>query len=624
MLNRLSIRQKLTAMLMIISALVLALASIAFMAWDLYRFRAEMYADLVTQARLVLDNTAAAVTFNDAAAADETLDMLAIHPHTQLACLYLPTGEVFAERVFRGKGDRCPSLPQTGFITTADRVLVTEQLVRDRDPGAWLLIGIDRDAERARLRAEIIAAGVIIAAGMLLSLWLSTRLQRLVAAPIARLADTAQTITDRRDYSIRAAVRPTRDEIGILVQSFNSMLDEIETSQRERADLLEREQQANRLKDEFLATLSHELRTPLNAIVGWVHLLRRGQLPADEIKHALERIDRNAHAQSRLVQDLLDVSRITSGKLLLDIREMDLATVALNALDACRPAAEARHVSLLTEFTGAFPTMGDPDRLQQVLWNLVTNAVRFTPAGGTVTVGVSRHDMIDTVEVRDTGAGIDPQFIPYMFEPFRQADGASTRAHGGLGIGLTIVRRLSEMHGGTVSVASDGPGKGATVRVNLPVRLPAQTAVPSLPPRSRVASLALATVLVVDDDPDTLQLLQSTLLMAGAKPVGAVSVEEAMRVVDTVSLDALISDIAMPGQDGYTLITLMKDRLGPGMPAATIALTAFATRADRDRALAAGFREHLTKPVNPDILLQTLEDLLAEGAAPPTERHGSG
>ena len=157
------------------------------------------------------------------------------------------------------------------------------------------------------------------------------------------------------------------------------MLDEIQASQRERAELLDREQQANRLKDEFLATLSHELRTPLNAIVGWVHLLRRGQLPAEEAKHALERIDRNAHAQARLVQDLLDVSRITSGKLLLDIREMDLATVALNAIDACRPAADARQVALVTQFGGAFPTMGDPDRLQQVLWNLITNAVRFTP-----------------------------------------------------------------------------------------------------------------------------------------------------------------------------------------------------------------------------------------------------
>ena len=450
---------------------------------------------------------------------------------------------------------------------------------------------------------------------MLLSWLLSRQLQRLISAPIARLAATARTITEGGDYSIRAAVRPTRDELGVLVQSFNGMLDEIEASQRERADLLDREQQANRLKDEFLATLSHELRTPLNAIVGWVHLLRRAQLPPEEIEHALERIDRNAHAQARLVQDLLDVSRITSGKLLLDVREMDLATVALNAIDACRPAADARQVALVPEFSGSFATMGDPDRLQQVLWNLITNAVRFTPANGRVTVALSRSAMVDTLEVRDTGAGIEPQFIPYMFEPFRQADGASTRTHGGLGIGLTIVRRLTEMHGGTVSVASDGPGKGATLTVQLPIRVStgAPPAAVARPPRA--ASLALARVLVVDDDPDTLELLQSTLAAAGANPVSASSVADAMRKVDGLAFDALISDIAMPGQDGYTLMTLLRDRLGARMPAATIALTAYASRADRDRAIAAGFREHLTKPVNPDILLQTLEDLLAEDAA---------
>jgi CheY-like chemotaxis protein len=315
------------------------------------------------------------------------------------------------------------------------------------------------------------------------------------------------------------------------------------------------------------------------------------------------------------VQDLLDVSRITSGKLLLDVRDTDLATVAMNAIDACRPAADARQVSLVADFTGSFPTLGDPDRLQQVLWNLITNAVRFTPANGTVTVSLSRGEATDTIQVRDTGAGIEPQFIPFMFEPFRQADAASTRAHGGLGIGLTIVRRLTEMHGGTVAVSSDGPGQGATLTVTLPVRRSSQATNPLLLQRPRVGSLAQATVLVVDDDADTLDLLESTLEMAGAQTIAAHSVAEAVLAVDGRRLDAMVSDIAMPGQDGYTLIALMKDQLGAAMPAATIALTAYASRADRERALAAGFREHLAKPVNPDVLLQTLEDLLAEDAA---------
>jgi CheY-like chemotaxis protein len=301
--------------------------------------------------------------------------------------------------------------------------------------------------------------------------------------------------------------------------------------------------------------------------------------------------------------------------LLLDIREMDLGTVALNAIDACRPAADARQVSLVPRFDGAFITMGDPDRLQQVLWNLISNAVRFTPAQGEVVVAIARDAQVDIIEVRDNGAGIEPQFIPFMFEPFRQADGASTRTHGGLGIGLTIVRRLTEMHGGTVAVASDGLGKGATLTVTLPVRSPVRAATPPAAQKTRAASLTQATVLVVDDDPDTLELLAATLSAAGATPIRATSVMEALAALDATPVDALVSDIAMPGQDGYTLLTLMKDRLGAGMPAATIALTAYASRSDRDRALAAGFRRHLTKPVNPEVFLQTLEDLLSEDAA---------
>jgi signal transduction histidine kinase/ActR/RegA family two-component response regulator len=609
MFNRLSIRQKLTAMLMLTSGGVLALASVAFVSWDFYRFRADMRADLVTQAQLVLGNTAAAITFNDPDAAAETLDMLEIHPHMQVACLYLPDGRLFTSRVFRDLSDRCPASVSPGMTIAPNRMVVTEQLSRGRDPGALLLMASDLEGHAARIRTQASAVAAILGAGLLLSFLLASMLQRMVGEPVTALSNTARTIADRGDYSIRAT-RTTRDEIGVLVDAFNRMLDEIQASQRERAELLDREQQANRLKDEFLATLSHELRTPLNAIVGWVHLLRRG-LPEDEVKHALERIDRNAHAQARLVQDLLDVSRITSGKLLLDVRDIDLATVTLNAIDACRPAADARQVTLVTQFSGEFRTMGDPDRLQQVLWNLITNAVRFTPANGSVTVSLSRTGETDTIEVRDTGPGIEPQFIPFMFEPFRQADAASTRQHGGLGIGLTIVRRLTEMHGGTVTVASEGPGKGATLTVRLPARKVQSLPAAHLLPRQRVASLAEATVLVVEDDQDTLELLESALKLAGAKPIGARSVVDALRAADGRTFDAIVSDIAMPGQDGYTLLVLLRDRLGPAMPDVCIALTAFAGRADREKALSAGFTEHIAKPVNPDIVLQTLQDLLA-------------
>jgi signal transduction histidine kinase/ActR/RegA family two-component response regulator len=609
MLNRLSIRQKLTAMLMVASTSLLLMAAVAFAVWDFYRFRADMQADLATQAQVVLENTAAAITFNDPDAAGETLEMLGIHPHTQLACLYLSSGQLFAFRGFRDQSDACPPSAAPGVELSPNRMSVTEELQRGRNPGARLLLASDLEAHRARLETQATAVGILIAVGLIISFLLSTLLQPIVARPIAALAGTARSIAERGDYSIRAA-NPTEDEIGVLVQAFNRMLDEIQASQRERAALLNREQEANRLKDEFLATLSHELRTPLNAIVGWVHLLRRGQLPEEEQRHALERIDRNAHAQARLVQDLLDVSRITTGKLLLDVREIDLTIVVKNAIDACRPAADARQVALECACPLVLPTMGDPDRLQQVIWNLISNAVRFTPAHGTVTVSARRHGETDVIEVRDTGAGIEPQFVPFMFEPFRQADGASTRSHGGLGIGLTIVKRLTEMHGGAVAVASEGPGKGATLTVSLPVRRPSAALAPMSTSR-RAASLTQATVLVVEDDEDTLHLLESTLKMAGAKPVGARSVAEALRMVDGHRFDAVVSDIAMPGQDGYTLMTLLRDRLGPSMPDVSVALTAYAGRGDREKAINAGFREHLAKPVNPDVLVQTLEDLLA-------------
>jgi signal transduction histidine kinase/ActR/RegA family two-component response regulator len=612
LLPRGSIRRKLAALLMIASTVVLVSASIAYVAWDYYRFRADMVTALEAQAELVLDNTAAAMTFADVNTAREGLEMLSINPNVRLACLYTPSRSLFTEVRFDASAASgpCPTDISPGARFTTSGLELTAQLTRGRDTGGLLFLASSLEPLSSRLQAQGAAVLVILLLGLLLSFLLSSLLQAVIAQPITSLAATAREIADRGDYSIRAE-RTSDDEVGVLVGAFNRMLDEIETSGRERADLLEREQEANRLKDEFLATLSHELRTPLNAIVGWVHMLRTGTMAEEERQHALTRIDRNAQAQARLVQDLLDVSRITTGKMRLDIREMDLAVVVNNAVDACRPAADARQVAIAAAFSGSFPTCGDPDRLQQVVWNLLTNAVRFTPVGGKVTVNLARSGEFDTLRVRDTGAGIEPQFVPYVFEPFRQADGATTRTHGGLGIGLTIVRRITEMHGGTVAVASDGPGLGATFTVTLPVRSATSAATTDSAAR-RAASLAGANVLVVDDDPDTLELLESTLRRAGARTLPAASVAEALHVVaGGHPVDAIVSDIAMPGQDGYTLITLLKDRMGESFPAASVALTAYASAADRKKALDAGFREHLAKPVNPHILVHTLEELLA-------------
>ena len=299
------------------------------------------------------------------------------------------------------------------------------------------------------MQAAVTVALLLVA--MAVALLLSSRLQTLVSAPILQLARTAADVSTRGDYSVRAQ-KVTDDELGSLVEAFNTMLRQI---QQREAELRE----ANRLKDEFLATLSHELRTPLNAILGWTRLLRSGALSPDAGVGALEKVERNAQAQARLVEDLLEVSRITTGKLRLDLRPVDLAALVHAAVESIRPSAESRQLTIdATGLDQRRQTLGDPDRLQQVIWNLLSNAVKFTPAGGRVSVALSRAGESDTLVVTDTGIGIEPAFLAHVFDTFRQADASSTRQHGGLGLGLSIARRLVELHGGVIEAVSDGAG----------------------------------------------------------------------------------------------------------------------------------------------------------------------
>ncbi|MEO8677987.1 MAG: ATP-binding protein [Vicinamibacterales bacterium] len=621
MFKHLSIHRKLVLLLMLASSTVLVVASVSYLAWDYVRFRDRIQLDLAVQAGLVLDNTSAALSFLDPEAAREALEMLAINPHVRMACLYLANGELFVETRFAtdAAGTLCPAAaPPPGYRFLPNRIELTQHLARTDSGSGAVFIRADLGALSANLRAQGVATASILAGGLLLSFLLSSTLQRIVSRPIAQLAGTAKAITASEDYSLRAT-RTTRDELGVLVDAFNQMLDQIQSSERERAGLLVREQQANRLKDEFLATLSHELRTPLNAIVGWTHVLRTQRLDAAEMQRGLERIERNAHAQTRLVEDLLDVSRITTGKLQLEVRPMDLVAVSANAIDSCRPAAEARRVLIATQFPDAgCQTIGDPDRLQQVVWNLISNAVRFTPAGGSITVAIDCNPDFDVLTVTDTGAGIDAAFLPFVFEPFRQADAASTRQHGGLGMGLTIVRRLIEMHGGDVSVASDGPGRGARFTVRLPAhRQQAGVKGPVARSPREASSLQGARVLLVDDDADSLDLVGAILRAEGARVLTAASAEAALALAVTEPPDVLVTDIAMADQDGYMLLTSLRQRLGVSMPAATMALTAYASQGDRERIFAAGFKRHMPKPIDPVLLVETLQDLITEVAGRP-------
>ncbi len=372
-------------------------------------------------------------------------------------------------------------------------------------------------------------------------------------------------------------------------------------------------EQANHLKDEFLATVSHELRTPLNAIMGWARMLASMQLSPDRAKHAIMIIERNATALAALIEDLLDVSRIVAGTLHLAPQPVDLLAVTQAALEAVQPLALAKQVEIrfLRERAVIGPITGDPARLQQVLWNLLANAIKFTPEGGRVDLFI--HPSKDHVEigVTDTGQGISPEFLPHVFERFRQAQSPPTRRHGGLGVGLAIVRQLVELHGGTVRAASEGPGRGATFVVSLPVAhggvpgpVPAladrRTAASAASPLPRMPRLDGLRILVVDDDIDGRALTSLVLTQAGASVRVAASVREALQMIELEQPDALVSDLGLPDEDGYALIRQLRQHeteRGGFLPA--IALTGYARAEDRARVLAAGFQAHVAKPVEP-------------------------
>jgi PAS domain S-box-containing protein len=379
------------------------------------------------------------------------------------------------------------------------------------------------------------------------------------------------------------------------------------TAQAARAEA----ETANRMKDQFLATLSHELRTPLNAIFGWAQLLRTGKLDPAAVERGVETIERNARAQKQLIDDLLDVSRIISGKLRLEMQPVEPASVVEAALETIAPAAQTKGVSLRRRVARTGLVVGDPQRLQQVVWNLLSNAVKFTPKGGEVRVSVEALDGHTEITVADTGQGIASEFLPHVFERFRQADPSSTRRHGGLGLGLAIVRQLVELHGGTVRAESPGEGRGATFVVSLPLAVSVEPEerrrqAPMGDGGSRSVSLDGLRVLVVDDEADARDLLGQILSRAHAEVAMAASAAEGVEVLERFQPHVLVSDISMPGADGYDFIRTLRKR-GHHLPAA--ALTAFARAEDRRRALLAGFQIHLAKPVDPGELLAAVASL---------------
>jgi PAS domain S-box-containing protein len=465
--------------------------------------------------------------------------------------------------------------------------------------------------------------------------------------------ETVRTTKEGRQLHISLTVSPIKDANGRVVgaskiarditdrklseEALRKAQKAAEEANAERQRLLESEraarsetERASRMKDEFLATLSHELRTPLNAVLGWATALRAGHFLTEELEQGLETIERNARVQAQIIEDLLDMSRIISGKVRLDVQRVDLPAVVAEAIETVRVSASAKGVRLQTIIDPVnAPVTGDPNRLQQVFWNLLSNAIKFTPKGGRIQVLLERVDSHVEVSIIDTGEGISPEFLPYIFDRFQQADASTTRRHGGLGLGLAIVKQLVELHGGSVRVKSSGTGKGATFIVSLPLTVlhpqeePWERVHPQSKPRDLPSipaiSLNNVSVLVIDDELDARNLLKLLLESAGAVVYLAQSAEQGMEHLLTKSVDVLICDIGMPDVDGYSLMRRIR-ALDDSQKSevAAVALTAYARLEDRTEAMSAGFQNHLPKPVEPAELLAVVQSL-----ANPRSKRGS-
>ncbi len=438
-----------------------------------------------------------------------------------------------------------------------------------------------------------------------------------------RRVETTAVRSDGSEFPVEISITKVPTVPPVFTGFVRDVTDRV-NAERERLALLDAElaarreaEAANRAKDEFLATLSHELRTPLNAIVGWTRMLLDGMLDEQSTRRALTIVDRNAHAQAQLVTDLLDVSRIITGKLSLNLRPLDLGSVIGAALDTVRPAAEAKQIRITSKLSSAARlTTGDFQRLQQVVWNLLSNAIKFTPEGGVVDVQLLEHGPGKLrLKVTDSGIGIAPEFLPHVFDRFRQADGSSTRQHGGLGLGLAIVRHLVEQHGGTVFAESGGAGTGATFIVELPQSadhssyiLPTAVSVP----RRRSSDgqpLAGCQVVVLEDEADAGKLVEAILTRSGAAVRQAESVDGALKLLKERSADVVLADVGLPGKDGYAFVHELRATEGDGRHTAVAAVTAYARPEDRKSLLSAGFDAHVSKPVEPRLLVDTVIDL---------------
>lgn len=601
--HRTSLRRRLTRAALGIMAAAQIAAAIVLIGWSKGRLRQDLVADLQQHSRIVVASLAAPLDAGDQAAVEATLRALAASPGFQRACVYESTGRLVAAYLAAGT---CGAEPMPDGARVAGSVLVvTPILGANRGRLGTLVLAASLEPATALLGEQLASIAIVLLLSSAAAVIFVAHLQRQLTAPLQHLAATAEAVSQDQNYD-RQVPKEADDEVGAVTDAFNGMLRQIKRRDEEL-------QGALRLKDEFLATVSHELRTPLNAMLGWAHVLRAPGISPAVLAQGAAAIERNARWQARLIEDILDVSRIVSGKLRLDPQPTDLAVIVRSAIDVVQPPAEAKNIRIEAVLPGEAPLIGDADRIRQIVWNVLSNAVKFTPRGGQVTVRLHNEAGEYVVAVTDSGPGISADFLPFIFQPFRQADASPTRRQGGLGLGLAIARHLTELSGGSITASSPGAGSGATFTIRLPQPielLRSSIGEEPAPMAQRWSDLTGHLVLVVDDNEDTRTVLATMLEAHGATVVSVASVAEARSAMAESVPDVLITDLAMPVEDGFGLLEYCRHHADARLQTLPIlALTAYGGQEAQDRVIAAGFDAYLAKPVVPVEVGRIVRDL---------------
>jgi signal transduction histidine kinase len=614
---RQTFHRKLVLMSVAVTTTTLVLALVALLAADFFRYRQIAISDAASLARLTGESTRVALAFSRPEEAQTTMEAIRLRPQVRVVCLYDADGVLFTYFERDASLACARTLPRewswmvvgaTSTVSQGNAFLGTMYVERDWSTLLDRLVGV------------AVASGIVLVLASVLTVVITNRLTRGVSSRITDLAAAARRLGQDDQYEMPDIERST-DEVGQLVDAFTAMVsrvhgasedlkrsnealrrevDERRRMQADREVLLKREREANRLKDEFLAVVSHELRTPLNAILGWSHILATTDPEPDTIARAAKSLYRNAQAQTRVIDDLLDISRIVTGKLRVELDRVDLRGAVEVSVEGIQPQAAEQGVQVRLRMPES-PVLvrGDQDRLRQTVWNLLSNAVKFTPAGGAISVTLREEGDSAILGVADTGVGIPAGFLPHVFDRFRQADASMTRERGGLGIGLAVVKELVGLHGGHIVARSGGDGKGSEFVVTLPLAgsVVGQASEPGAPAPAALPSLDGVRVLVVDDNDDALHIAREVLARAGASVELADSGAAALEIWTRQPPDVLVCDLAMPGMSGYELLGRVREidrRAGRLTPA--LAVTAQVSEEQIARSVQAGFQVHIAKP----------------------------